>query len=158
MRGFAEIARRFAKVHAYTFYVLRSTFKAILNDGWEDWKALLFISGAMVFPAIIVMNFASIALQHRIAHHYDRLIKSLLFGAAFGILFLNYYALMADRKWARFEHEFKRHSKSRRVFGHIAVWVGLIVIVAGTFLTRSIATKLPQEKTSTAASHSMRSG
>jgi hypothetical protein len=38
MKSIAYSGRWLAKVHAYMFYVFRSTFKRVWNDAWEDWK------------------------------------------------------------------------------------------------------------------------
>jgi len=59
------------------------------------------------------------------------------------VVICNYYLLVADRKWSRFEKEFKRQSKMNRIITGIAVWLSLILIVAAAEWTGSIAWKLP---------------
>jgi len=62
----AQIGRWLAKAHVYPFYVLRSTFKAVWDDGLENWKALVVMSVAAGFAALTVVSLVSIGLQRRV--------------------------------------------------------------------------------------------
>jgi hypothetical protein len=131
-------------VHAYTFYVLRSTFKAASDDGLEDWKALLFMTVAMDFAALTVTSIVSICLEHRVLPLDEKRQFMTLWGTVvLGLMFLNHYTLIYSRKWSRFEREFQHHSKAMRICGGVAVWVSLLLLVVATLWTGSIASKLP---------------
>jgi len=138
------VGRWLAKAHAYAFYVLRSTFKAVWDDGMEDWKALLFMTVAMGFAALTVTNLVSIGLEHRVLLSDEKRQFMMLWGPVYvGLTFLNHYTLMYSRKWSRFEREFQHHSKAMRICGGVAVWVSLLLLVVATLWTGSIASKLP---------------
>jgi hypothetical protein len=144
VKGIAYSGRWFAKLHAYVFYVFRSTFKATWNDGWEDWKALLFTSVAAEFAGITIASIVSICLQRRVLLPHSKPDFLILWGAlGFCLVILNYYILMFGHKWSRFEKEFKRPPKMNRVLGSVAVWVGLVLIVVASGWTGSIVWKLP---------------
>ncbi len=129
------------KLHAYIFYVLRSTCKAVSDDGWEDWKALLFISAAMTFAGMTAVAIISIGLGHEIVsqEHFLALWGSI----GFGLVFVNYYSLIARHRWSRFEREFRHQSKAMRVFSAVAVWGGVIVFGVAAPWTMTIAVHLP---------------
>jgi hypothetical protein len=136
--------RWLAKMHAYAFFVLRSTFKAAWNDSWVEWKALMFISVAKLSVGITFASVISICLQRRVLLPQSKA-EFVTLWAVIGltIVILNYYTLVLGRKWSRFEREFECRPKMSRVIGGIAVWVSLILIVAATEWTMSIAWKLP---------------
>jgi hypothetical protein len=142
--GIACSWRWLAKIHAYTFYVLRSTFKSAWNDGLEEWKALLFISVGTGFAGLTITSIISISLQRRVLLPQSKPEFLTLWGViGFGLVSLNYYTLVLDHKWSRFEEQFKFRSKMNRVCGSVAVWVGLILIIAAAEWTGSLAWRLP---------------
>lgn len=144
VEGFASCGRWLAKLDAYTFYVLRSTFKAAWDDSFEDWKALLVKSLATVFVCLTIASVLSIYLQKRLLLPQSKAEFLTLWGmVGLSVVICNYYLLVADRKWSRFEKEFKRQSKMNRIITGIAVWLSLILIVAAAEWTGSIAWKLP---------------
>jgi hypothetical protein len=144
VKGLAHIGKWLAKAHAYPFYVMRSTFKAISGDGLEDWKALVVISVAAGFAALTVVSLVSIGLQHRVLLPEGKQSFMMLWGTVgVGLLVLNYYTLISDRRWSRFELEFQHGSKMMRFWGGATVWVSLIFLVAATEWTGWIASKLP---------------
>jgi hypothetical protein len=144
VKGLAHIGRWLAKAHAYPFYVLRSTFKAVFDDGLEDWKALLVMSVAANFAALSVVSLVSIGLQHRVLLPNGKQPFLMLWGTVYAsLVFLNYYTLISGRKWSRFEREFQHRSKTMRFCGGVAVWACLILLVVAAYWTGSIAWKLP---------------
>ena len=62
-------------------------------------------------------------------------------GFAFGAG--NYYTLVVGRRWSRFEHEFKRLSKTKRVLGGIGVWASVVLFVAAALWLWQVARSLP---------------
>ena len=144
VKSVVYIVRWLVKLHAYTFYVLRSTFKSAWNDGWEEWKALLFISVGTVFAGLTITSIVSISLQRRVLLPQSKPEFLTLWGmVGFGLVILNYYTLVFDHKWSRYEEQFKFRSKMNRVLGSVAVWVGLVLIVVASGWTGSIVWKLP---------------
>ena len=140
----AAICLWLAKAHAYPFCVLRSTFKAMSDDGLEDWKALVFISVAMGFVALTATSIASIGFQHRVLLSDDKSTFMKLWGTVgLCLLAFNYYTLVSGRQWSRFEREFQHRSKATRLTGAILVWLSLILILVATEWSGSIAWKLP---------------
>ena len=144
VKGFAYSGRWLAKLHAYAFFVLRGTFKAVWNDAWEEWKALVVMSVATVSAGLTIASVISICLQRRVLLPQSKAEFVTLWGVVgVSLVILNYYSLVLGRKWSRFEEEFDSGSKRNRVIGGIAVWLSLILIVAVTEWTGSIAWKLP---------------
>jgi branched-subunit amino acid ABC-type transport system permease component len=144
VKNLANSGRWLAKLDAYAFYVLRSTFKAAWNDKWEEWKALLIISAATVSVGLTIASVISICLQKRVLLPQSKAEFVTLWGVVgLSLIILHYYSLVSRRKWSRFEEEFESRSKMNRVIGGIAVWVSLIIIIAVTEWTGSIAWKLP---------------
>jgi len=144
VKGLAYIGRWLAKAHAYPFYVMRSTFKAISRDGLADWKSLVVMTVATGFAALTIVSLVSISLQHRVLLPDGKQPFMMLWGTVgVGLLVLNYYTLISGRKWSRFEREFKHGSKRMRFWGGATVWVCLIFLVVTTEWTGLIASKLP---------------
>jgi hypothetical protein len=144
MKGIAYSGRWLVKAHAFAFNVLRTTFKAAWNDGWEEWKALLVISVATLFAGLTIASTISIYLQRRVLLPQSKPEFLTLWGVVgLGLVIFNYYTLVFGRKWSQFEREFECRPKMNRVIGGVAVWVSLILIVAVTEWTGSIAWKLP---------------
>lgn len=144
MKSFAYTGRWLAKVHAYVFYVLRSTFRRVWNDAWEEWKALLVISVAALFLGFTIASIISICLQRRVLLPESKSeFLALWGGVGFSLVLLNYYTLIFGRKWSRFEEEFEMRSKTKRVCGVVAVWASMILIIAASEWTGSVAWKLP---------------
>jgi branched-subunit amino acid ABC-type transport system permease component len=144
VKNCANCGRWLAKLDAYAFYVLRSTFRAAWNDTWEEWKALLVLSVATVSVGLTIASVISICLQKRVLLPQSKAEFVILWGmVGLSLIILNYYSLVSGRKWSRFEEEFESRSKMNRVIGGIAVWVSLILIVAVSEWTGSIAWKLP---------------
>jgi hypothetical protein len=144
MKSFANSGQWLAKPHAYAFFVLRSTFKAVWNDAWVEWKALLLISVATLSAGLTIACVISICLQRRVLLPQSKAEFMTLWGViGLGLAILNYYTLVFARKWSRFEREFECRPKMNRVIGGVAVWLSLILIVAVTEWTGSIAWKLP---------------
>ncbi len=134
------IATALARLHAYIFYVLRKTCKAAFDDGWEDWKALLFISVTMNFAAMTAVAVISIGLGHAASTEHFLALWGLI---VCGLIVVNYYSLMAHHRWSRFEREFRHQSKAMRVFGAVAVWVGVTLFCVAAPWTMKIAAHLP---------------
>jgi branched-subunit amino acid ABC-type transport system permease component len=142
--GAASSWRWLAKVHAYVFYVLCSTFKKVWNDAWEEWKALLFISVGSAYLGITAVSIISICLQRRVLLPQSKSeFLTIWGGIGFSLVILNYYTLISGRKWSRFKEEFEMRSRTYRVCGSVAVWVSLVLIIAASEWTGSIAWKLP---------------
>ena len=96
MKGLAHIGRWLAKASAYPFYMLRSTFKAVSDDGLEDWKALVVMSVATGFAALTVVSLVSIDLQHRVLLPNGKQSFLMLCGpVGVGLVLLNYYTLIS---------------------------------------------------------------
>jgi branched-subunit amino acid ABC-type transport system permease component len=142
--GLSAVGRGLARAHAYWFYVARNTFKALFDDGLEDWKALLVITVAMLFTALDGVAAVSIVLQHRVLLPDARQSFRMLWGTVtFSVTAINYFTLVNRRRWSRFEREFQHVPKAPqrlRVFG---VWASMILIVAVARWMLLIAWKLP---------------
>lgn len=124
------------------FCVLRSTFKWTWDDGLEDWKAILVMSVAANFGAIAVANMTSIALERRVLLPETKPMFVTLWGSVgMGLVILNHYTLIYERKWSRFEEDFQRVSKVVRMSGGLAVWITLILFIVAAEWTGSIARK-----------------
>jgi branched-subunit amino acid ABC-type transport system permease component len=142
--GVYAVWRTLAKAHAYWFCVTRSTFKALSDDGLEDWKALLVISVAMLFAALAGVATVSIALGHRVLLPDARQPFMMLWGSiVLSLVIMNYVTLIYRRRWSRFERGFRQPSSARWYLGGVAVWLSMILIVAAAEWTSSIARKLP---------------
>ena len=59
------------------------------------------------------------------------------------LIVVNYYALIAGRKWSRFEQEFRRGSSAVRLFGSMAVWACVVLLLVVGAWTASIAVRIP---------------
>jgi hypothetical protein len=142
--GLSAIGRWFAKAHAYWFYVTRSTFRTLSDDGLEDWKALLVVSVAMLFAALSGAATVSIALRHRVLLPDAKQPFMMLWGTiALSLTTINYFILVSRHKWSRFERDFQHHSKTTRLVGGVAVWLSMLLVVPAAEWTGSIAWKLP---------------
>ena len=142
--GLSVIDRCFARTHAYSFCVTRNTFKALWDDGLEDWKALLVLTVAMLFAALDGVAAVSIALQHRVLLPDTKEHFRILWGtAAFSLTAINYFTLVNRRRWTRFEREFRHHPKASRLLGGFVVWASMILVAAVTRWMVPIAWKLP---------------
>lgn len=138
------IVRLLAKAHAYAFHVLRDAFETVSDDGLQEWKALVVISVGMGFAGVAIASVASIILQHRVLLPDAKGSFIMLWGTVgAGVAVFNYCTLISGRKWCRFEREFQKESKAARFWGGAAVWVGLILVLAATEWTASVAWKLP---------------
>lgn len=126
------------------FYVLRSGFKAVWDDGLEDWKSLVVMSLVALFAALTVACLVSIGFQHRVFLPHDKHQFSVLWitvGA--GIVCFNNYTLISGRKWARFEREFQHHTKTMLFCSAAAIWLCVVLVVLAAEWAGSIARKLP---------------
>ena len=142
--GLSVIGRWFARTHAYWFYSIRSTFKGLSDDGWEDWKALLVISVAMLFASLAVVAAVSIAFQHRVLLPGAKQRFMMLWGTvSLSLTAINYFTLVYRRRWSRFEREFRHFSKTTQTLGGVVVWVSMALFVAVAEWLGSIAWKLP---------------
>jgi hypothetical protein len=142
--GLSAVGRWLARVHAYWFYVTRSTFKALSGDGLEDWKALLVISVAMLFAALAGAGTLSIVLRHRVLLPDAKQPFMMLWGAVgLSLTTINYFTLVSRHKWSRFERDFQHRSKATRFLCRVVVWVSMILVVAAAEWTSLIARKLP---------------
>ena len=142
--GLSVVGRWFARTHAYSFYVTRNTFKALSDDGLEDWKALLVITVAMLFAALAGVTGVSIALQHRVLLPDAKQRFMTLWGTVtFSLTVINYFALVNRHRWSRFEAEFRHLSKSTGLLGGFVVWASMILVVAVAGWMTLIARKLP---------------
>lgn len=144
MKGTEHRGLSIVKAHAYVFYLLRSTAKAAWNDGFEDGKAVMVMTLAMLLVGITLACIVSILLKHRVFLPNTKLyFVGLWSGIMGGFLVLNQYSLIYKKKWRRFEHEFQLQPSTTRIAATIAVWVAVILIVAAAEWTGSIALKLP---------------
>lgn len=142
--GLSAVGRWLANAHAYWFHVTRSTFKALWDDGLEDWKALLVIYVAMLFAALAGAATISIALRHRVLLPDAKQPFMMLWGAiGLSLTVINYFTLVSRHKWSRLERDFQHLSKATRLFGGVMVWVSMILVVLAAEWTGSIAWKLP---------------
>ena len=142
--GLSFIGRWFARMHAYSFYVTRSTFKSLSNDGLEDWKALLVITVAMLFAALDGVAAVSIALQHRVLlPDAKQSFRMLWVTVTASVTVINYYTLVNRRRWSTFEREFQHRSKTTRLLGGFVVWASMILIAAAARWMLLIAWRLP---------------
>ena len=142
--GLSVIGRWFARTHAYWFYSIRSTFRSLSDDGWEDWKALLVISVAMLFASLVAVAAVSIAFQHRVLLPSAKPRFMMIWGTvSFSLTAINYYTLVYRRRWSRFEREFRHLSKTTHILGGAVVWVSMILFVAAAEWMGLIAWKLP---------------
>jgi hypothetical protein len=143
MQGFSRMISSLIKAHAYVFYVLRCSSKAIMDDGWEDWKAVTFLGAAMISVVFIVIGLAEVALGHHL-HWSSKWSEGILIGFVIVIIVVtNHYTLVSHRKWSRFESDFRHRSKTAAVSGFVAVWLGLLLIVIAAAAVASLDRDLP---------------
>jgi len=142
--GLSALGTWFARAHAYSFYVTRRTFKALSNDGLEDWKALLVITVAMLFTALDAVAAMSIALQHRVLLPDAKQSFGVLWATVtFSLTALNYFTLLNRHRWTRFEREFQHLPKPAQLLRGFGVWASMILLVAVARWMLLIAWKLP---------------
>jgi hypothetical protein len=102
------------------------------------------MSVAAEFAGLTIASIISICLQRRVLLPQSKAEFLTVWGmVGLGLAGLNYYILVFDRKGLRFDDETKCGSKTSRLYGGVAVWVGLVLIVAASEWTGSIAWKLP---------------
>lgn len=102
---------RLEKLYAFAFFQLRSFFRAVLDDGLEDWKALVILGGAEISALMAAVSIATVATGGRIALPPEPMDLLAGLSVAVGLMVLNYRVLLLDKRWARFEAEFRRYSQ-----------------------------------------------
>ncbi len=134
------------KTYAFIFEVFRRSFKAIWNDGWHEWKAVFVLSVGVGFALLAMAAIISISVHRRVLFPQAEPAFLTLWGSiGIGIVIFNYLYLIANRKAACFQREFERLSTTKRVYGCIAVWTSLLLILAASEWIGSIAWKLPAQ-------------
>ena len=122
---------------------MRSTFQWTWDDGLQDWKALLIMTVAMCFAAFSGVTAVSIALQHRLLPHAKQDFVTLWGVVALGFTAINYWTLVRQRRWSRFEREFRHLSNGKRLGLGVVVWASVILIVGVAEWMALLTRRLP---------------
>jgi hypothetical protein len=144
MIALGTVGRRIAKVHSYIFYVYRISFKAVLDDGWENEKAILIISMLMLSSALIIENLISLCVHRLFIRGETLASKILIIAIAVGVTFFNVNTLISRGKWKECEREFQMQSNAAKVRGAIVVWIFSVLLLIATFYTAHFARELVQ--------------
>jgi hypothetical protein len=144
LKRIAQSENSIARMQAFVFYLLRSGFKSVWDDGLADWKAVFVMSITTTFALISLAAVISILFHRRLLLPDAKSMFVILWGGAFAGLFtFNCLTLLPENKWSRFEADFQHTSKLMRIWGGVAVLASVILIFVAAAWTGSIASKLP---------------
>lgn len=118
---------RLTKPYVYVFYVLRSWFKAMADDNLHDWKALVVLC---FFQGAAIVSVETIVEELVGTYLFS---NNLLFGAAplaIALGLLNYFFLLHDDRWRKFERCFRGYSMTMRRIGTLSVVLAMIAVAS----------------------------
>ena len=118
------------KIYYLLFYKLYRFWKAISDDGWSDWKALIVIEGINVFIILSIDIFIKVLFKFGFILELPKLTFIILFAI---ISVLHYYAFLHDDRWREYEEEFESYSSFKNKIINLSV-LGFILIVVGVLI------------------------
>jgi len=127
--------RSIRKLHAYAFYVGRTTNKIMGGKGTPDSAGMVLLAVAQTFIVLDVVFGIRVAL--------DLPTSTGAFGSFFVVgvivsLAFNYFTLLGGDQWRRFEHEFNHYSGDSLFIAAVVLFSLLAAsILVATFLSPS---------------------
>jgi hypothetical protein len=135
-----EVAKRFA----FAFYQLRTLFKALYDDGFSDFKALVILLMIECFVMVDVGGLASILVGRLLLPTTTSMMLITYLPILLAFSIANYELLLKDQRWAKFKGEFDSYSTRTQIVGWIVV-IGFIALSLGELaVIASITRTLPK--------------
>jgi hypothetical protein len=123
---------RSARAYAYAFFRLRNCARALSNDGLHDWKALLVISVVQIYVLLDAAFLSEVILRRRLfPSNWSVVVVPL----AFGLVAANYFALLYEERWRRYEDEFRSYSAKARRVGAIVIIAVIVLVLLSLVVT-----------------------
>jgi hypothetical protein len=114
------------KLYHLIFFKTYNFFKAISDDGWSDWKALVFVSGANILIVLSIDIYIKVFFKKGFILELPYLIFVLLFGV---ISAINYAFFMYSHRWRKYEDEFLKYSKRKSsAYGWLTLFFYICVL------------------------------
>jgi hypothetical protein len=132
------------RVLCFAFWVLRRIFRAIIDDGFDAFKAHVFVAGAEMFALLAVMSFVDLLLGHRMLSGSRAGTAWLGFGLAAVMVIAN-QSLFSRNRMARFESEFSGYSARTRTIGGITVVSVMALVVVAAIFAGMAVSRLPNQ-------------
>lgn len=129
-----------SRLTALCYWSLRHLFRAYFNDGYDAFKAMVIVGSVQVCIVFAVLSAVSLVLGRRL----------ISFGGISGALAIGTLIIaiaVADnlrfKEWVAYELEFERLEARVRRRIALAVCLGTVVVVTGTLVLASAASRLP---------------
>jgi hypothetical protein len=127
---------------AFAYWQLKGLFRAIYDDGFDDFKATVVIGVLQVWLCFTILGLLSIAFGRNLSIILSR--SGVPLGLVIGVVVFapNYLFFMHWKSWARFEPEFKSYSTAARVLGWLMIVTVLGIDVVGLVIG-GVVSRLP---------------
>lgn len=120
------------KAYYYLFYKIYKFYEKAPARFWSDWKASISITALEIWLLFLLFNVRSLIkneiLELKISHPII-IVPFLLF------LIINYYLFIYTDRWKEYMKEFDELPRPKNTLGGIIVWVLIISIIVGFFVS-----------------------
>lgn len=130
------------KLLRFAYWTLRRIFRAIYDDGLDDFKAQVAVSVTDLLGAMTLLSLASLRVGHQILPSSKAGTVGLGLGLTGFIVVANYF-IFSKQKMVEFESEFRSYSVLARTIGGIVVVSFIVFVAAAAGLAGSAASRLP---------------
>jgi hypothetical protein len=131
------------KLLCFAYWILRRIFRAIIDDGLDNFKAHVFVAGAEMFAILTVMSSVDLLVGRRVMSTSRAGSAWLGYGLATVIVIAN-QSLFSKNRMARFESEFSGYSTRSRTIGGITVVSVMALLVVAAIFAGMAASRLPR--------------
>jgi heme/copper-type cytochrome/quinol oxidase subunit 4 len=109
------------KIYYLIFYKLYCFWKAVSDDNWSDWKALIIMGKAQIILLLECYIWWTVITKKGFDFPNYWLIIPV-----FSIVIVNYYLLLNNGRWKEYEEEFKQYPKTK---SRIAGWLVFLFLL-----------------------------
>jgi hypothetical protein len=142
-----------AKLLAFVFWSLRGFFRRFKNgDSYAEWQAFVVIVCTEVAATMACLFLVSLLLGYQVLSTPKDLGRLFVIGSATAVTAINYYVLLVQDRWAKFEAEFERYSARSRVTGGVGIVAVIVAVAAITIISGEGAHHLPKHRPDTPSS------
>jgi hypothetical protein len=133
-----------ARLLSFAFCQLRALFKAVSDDGWDDFKASIVLNALEIYFGFSIFNLISLILKRNLLPLTRQWELVIVIGGGVAIAVANHYWFQHRKGWVRFEAEFKAYSARKLLLGRAALFAVVLLLVIGCAELASTVAQLPR--------------